>query len=137
MYQLLRRFYSISSKTKALKSAIALKENIIYNWCQDISSDNFVESGCAVCGQLTPIKQMTKLSNVKCDLDLLCRDGMNVTVLERFKGSDPIKEIKGPVIDTSCYSVCNECELSLSVGETPEYALANGFWLGQIPHQLK
>lgn len=73
---------------------------------------------------------MTKLSNVKCDLDLLCRDGVNVTILERFKGSDPITEIKGPVIDTSCYGVCNECELSLSVGETPKFALANGFWLG-------
>src|SRR6202040_3167664 len=35
------------------KPSAELKENIVSNWCKDTSPDSFMESGCAVCGQLT------------------------------------------------------------------------------------
>ncbi|KIM74022.1 hypothetical protein PILCRDRAFT_53342, partial [Piloderma croceum F 1598] len=52
-----------------LKPSTELKETIVSNWCKDTSPDSFMESGCAVCGQLTPIKNLSKLSATECDLD--------------------------------------------------------------------
>lgn len=118
-------------------SSDALKETIIKGWCADMSPDNFVESGCAVCGQLTPLRELKKLSNTDCDLDILIREGIGLTRLERLSKYDPILEVKGPILDETCSKICIHCEGSLSQGLMPKYALANGLWLGSIPSQLK
>jgi len=120
-----------------LKPSTELKETIVSNWCKDTSPDSFMESGCAVCGQLTPIKNMSKLSVTGCDLNILSREGMGITRQERFSSSDPIQEIKGPVLDQTCTNICCSCEGSLLLGLTPKFALANGLWLGEIPSQLQ
>jgi len=39
-----------------------LKETVIQGWCEDTSPEHFVEGGCAVCGQLTPVHQLSDLS---------------------------------------------------------------------------
>ena len=117
--------------------SIELKETVVRNWCHDSLPENFTESGCAVCGQLVPVKQLKKLSETECDIDILNREGMGVTRQERFSNDDPILEIKGPVLDHECTKICRSCENSLSMGLTPKYALANGLWLGAIPRQLQ
>jgi len=117
--------------------SVELKETVVRNWCHDTSPENFSESGCAICGQLVPAKQLKKLSETECDLDILNREGMGITRQERISDDDPILEIKGPVLDHECIKICRSCENSLSMGLTPKYALARGLWLGAIPPQLQ
>jgi len=120
-----------------LPPSVGLKETIINGWCNDAAPNNFMEGGCAVCGQLVPLKDMSDLSEVNCDLNILNREGMGITRLERFSSSESIEEIKGPVLDTSCDKICHQCHDSLADGLTPVYALANGLWLGAVPTQLQ
>ena len=115
----------------------ALCETVTRGWCGDTSPEVFMESGCAVCGQLTPLSQLSKLSESECNLDVLVRDGLGVTRLERFSPDDPIQDIEGPVLDSSCTKICHSCRNSLDEGVSPKYALANGLWLGQVPSQLQ
>jgi len=42
--------------------SMKLKETVIQGWCEDTSPEHFVEGGCAVCGQLTPVHQLSDLS---------------------------------------------------------------------------
>ena len=44
---------------------------IISGFCNDIHPSKFEEAGCAVCGQLVIMFSLTKLSDIKCLLDLL------------------------------------------------------------------
>jgi hypothetical protein len=96
-----------------------LSEEIIRNWCEGMSSSNIYESGCAVCGQLTATKNMTKIHDTKCDLSILERQGAKITRLERNSCFDPIEEIEGPVLDAECDGICR-CEIpSHSRGAEP------------------
>jgi hypothetical protein len=117
--------------------SIELKETIICNWCRDTSPECFQESGCAVCGQLVALKNMSLLSKTKVNLKILTRENMGITRCERYRCSDPIEDIKGPVLDDTCKWICKQCVLSLNKGKTPKYALANGLWMGRIPAQLQ
>ena len=81
-----------------------------------------MEGGCAVCGQLTPVSQLSKLSESNCDLDILIRDGMGLTRLERFSAADMVQEVKGPILDCTCDSICVPCKVSLVEGLIPKYA---------------
>jgi len=90
-------------------STDCLKYKIIADWCKDMSPDSFEEAGCAVCGQLTPLKQLWPLSDAECNYDLLLREGSGMTCLEGQNSSDPVQEIKGPVIDHECSSICQSC----------------------------
>ncbi|KAF7789846.1 hypothetical protein EIP86_000794 [Pleurotus ostreatoroseus] len=80
---------------------------IINEYCKDIDPDRIKESGCAVCGQLTPLYDLTNLSDANIDLTPLSLAG--VTRKERFRASDPIEDVKGPVIAAECSSVCATC----------------------------
>jgi Helitron helicase-like domain at N-terminus len=114
-----------------------IKHRIIADWCKDISPDAFEEAGCAVCGQLTLLKELVPLSDADCNYELLLREGSGMTRLERNVYSDPVQEIKGPVIDHECSSVCRSCRQILHRGHVPTYALANGLWLGKTPPVLQ
>ena len=118
--------------------SMELKETIVRNWTKDGTPSNFTESGCAVCGQLTPVKQLKPLSGIEGGyLEILNREGMGITRQERTSSNDPIIEIKGPVLDSRCTNICKYCDDSLATGLTPKYALAQGLWLGTIPSQLQ
>ena len=61
--QKLQNAKSVKAKREAARSKIPdfppppskdLQETIALNWCEDTSPDNFMEGGCAVCGQLCP-----------------------------------------------------------------------------------
>ncbi|KAG6894664.1 hypothetical protein C0995_013891, partial [Termitomyces sp. Mi166 len=45
--------------------------------------------------------------------------------------------MRGPVLDHYCKSVCQSCRLPLLKGLVPKNALANGFWIGEVPDVLK
>jgi hypothetical protein len=96
-----------------------------------------MEGGCTACGQLVPLSQLSGLSDSGCDLDVLVKEGMGVARLERSSSSDPIQEVKGPILDQACTKICRSCKSSLHEGLTPKYALVNGLWLGGIPSQLQ
>src|SRR5882762_10574825 len=68
---------------------------IVSDFCADTSPDVFEETGCAVCGKLTPICTMEELSEVE-NVSLLKADG--VTRKARLQGSDPVKELRGPIL---------------------------------------
>lgn len=75
------------------------------------------------------------LENVSYSLD--CLVNPSVTRKERRTQSDPIKNIKGPVLDDACNEVCTDCLEGLADGITPKKALANGNWIGLVPSELK
>ncbi|KIM72039.1 hypothetical protein PILCRDRAFT_25874, partial [Piloderma croceum F 1598] len=117
--------------------ATDLQEAIARGWCENTSPDKFIEAGCAVCGQLTPVIQLSELSKAGCDLDILIREGMGLTRLEHLSNDELIQEVKGPILDQTCTKICMSCKNSLQEGLVPKYALANGLWLGSIPPQLQ
>ena len=112
----------------------ALQHMIISNACQDMSSEQLSESGCAVCGQLTLVKDLINLSDAKVDLNILINPG--ITQIERMTPEDPIKDIEGPVLVKGLHKLCQTCYKSLSKGKIPLASLANGKWLGNVPSQL-
>ena len=100
----------------------------------DTAPEVFEEAGCAVCGKSTPICQMEELSEVE-NVGLLKVDG--VTRKIRCKSSDPVKELRGPILAPGCSRVCPIYVESLEKKKVPTLALANGLWLGKIPDELK
>ena len=111
-----------------------LSHKIVSDFCKNLTPDALEEAGCAVCGQLVPVTQLTRLKAVKNLLHMLHASG--VTRLERSSSTQPIREIKGPVLDYTCDRVCDNCQQSLRNGKTPPCALANGLWLGAVPEVL-
>lgn len=112
-----------------------LVTQIINGWCFDSQWDNLQEAGCAVCGTLTSVDQLTPLQNV--NVDLKCLQHKCVTRCERVTSEDSVKDIPGPVLDPACRDICDTCLSSLQNNQAPELALANGFWLGAVPTQLQ
>ena len=116
------------------KPSIKLIHKIISGFCEDTHPSKLIESGCAVCGQLTKLSDMLKRSDTSNNLEPLIREG--VSRIERKSEHDEIHEISGPVIDDDCKYLCKTCNKSLEKGKVPANALCNGFWLGKIPDEL-
>ena len=114
--------------------SIKLMHQIFTDFCKDINPNQFEESGCAVCGQLTPSSALKKLSEMNLNLDILIQEG--VTQVERQSSKDPLSDIEGPVLDSDLDSICQTCYKSVSKGKMPLLALANGKWIGKVPPQL-
>ena len=112
-----------------------LQHTIISRFCDDMQFNKFEESGCAVCGKLTLLTELQKLSDLDLDLNILYQQG--VTQVERHFPTDPLIEIQGPVLDNDLDTICQLCYKSVSKGKMPVLALANGIWLGKVPHQLQ
>lgn len=108
---------------------------IIRSACKRMDPDNFEEVGCAICGELKPRKESSRLKSVKNLLGILEAPG--VTRIERKSDKSPIKEYKGPVLDYSCGSICNGCRSDLRKGKVPRLALSRKLWLGSVPNVLK
>ncbi|KAJ7437680.1 hypothetical protein B0H11DRAFT_1753408, partial [Mycena galericulata] len=77
----------------------AIHHRTVNEMCQSFTPDKIEESGCTVCGLLTPNYELTDRSALDLDWSLLKRPG--VTRLERKSSSDPIREIEGPILDDS------------------------------------
>lgn len=111
-----------------------LLRKIINGFVADTSPAAFMESGCACCGLLKPLKSLSPVKEIKCSLSPLVAEG--VTQKERRSSKHPIEEIPGPVLDPTCDKICSCCLKSLEKGRRPSLALANGFWIGQVPKEL-
>ncbi|TFK24311.1 hypothetical protein FA15DRAFT_592621 [Coprinopsis marcescibilis] len=112
-----------------------LIENIIRNYCDETSPAAFEENGCAVCGQLTPIMHLSKISD--CDVDLSCLISSNNTRKERKHESEPVIGYETPAIVNKCDPICTECLIEVKKGCSPKYSLANGLWIGDVPDELQ
>jgi len=114
--------------------SVELFHNIVSNFCADTSPEMFEEAGCVVCGKLTPICEMEERSEIE-NISLLKVDG--VTRKARCKSSDPVRELRGPVLAPGCTRACSICLESLGEKKMPTLALANGLWIGEIPDELQ
>ena len=110
--------------------------DVVTGFAEDIQINNFLESGCAVCGLLTPQNQLQKLNATEFDRELLVSD-YTVTRQQRRTEDDPIVEIPGPVILPNCNDICLSCVKELQGGKMPVDSLANGLWIGDIPIELQ
>ena len=115
-----------------LSNDLSLK--IINDFSAESLPSAIEEAGCAVCGRLVPVSQLTRLKAVKNFLHVLQAAG--VTRVERSNQNQPIREFKGPVLDYGCNRICNGCREQVRKGKVPHYALANGLWLGNVPEVL-
>ena len=111
-----------------------LEETIIREWCKETKLSSLEESGCAVCGELVPITQLSRLKAVKKMLGILVAPG--VTRIERKSASQRISEFQGPVLDYRCDKICDNCRKNIRKGIVPRLALANNLWLGEVPKVL-
>ncbi len=86
-------------------------------------------------------KNLTKVEEIMGKLDfalLESSDNLNAKFVTRAEWksiSDPIKQLPGPVIDSSCNSICNVCLTSLLKHKVPKNALARGL-IGAVPEVL-
>jgi len=112
--------------------SLELQHAMVSGACKDMAQ--ITETGCAVCGKLTPSADLTKLSQCKLNLGVLADSG--VTRRERFCSNDSIKSLVGPVLIQGLNSICTTCNSSIAKGKIPKMALANGKWLGEVPEQL-
>ncbi|KAJ7488447.1 hypothetical protein B0H11DRAFT_1695204, partial [Mycena galericulata] len=112
------------------------EHRIISGYCHGTRASMFVETGCAVCACLVPVKQSTKLVDFQGDLSLLVAKSKGVTRKERKRKADPETDIPGPVMDTTCQSICIECETALSNQVVPRNALSHHRWIGNVLPQL-
>jgi len=79
-----------------------LCQNIVSDFCDDTSPGVLKRLAVAVCGKLTPICEMEELSEVE-NISLLKIDG--VTRKARCKCSDPVRELRGPILAPGCNGV--------------------------------
>ena len=110
-------------------------DRILQKACGTMSPTNFQEAGCAVCGELKPLRTMVKLRSLKNLLHVLEKPG--VTRVVRKSNKEKIRGLKGPVLDHSCNQICIDCRKVLRQGKVPKFALANDLWLGEVPQELK
>ncbi|KIM35725.1 hypothetical protein M413DRAFT_79111, partial [Hebeloma cylindrosporum] len=112
-----------------------LGHKIIASACKKMSRPYVEESGCAVCGELKPLNEMSKLKSVKNLLHVLVNPG--VTRRERKDNTSPIQEFSGPVLDYNCNKICDQCRKAIRANKVPRLALARNLWIGDVPEELK
>ncbi|KAF8076940.1 hypothetical protein FPV67DRAFT_1407730, partial [Lyophyllum atratum] len=111
-----------------------LTREIVRDFCAASAPNVLEEAGCAVCGRLRPVVQLSPLKSIKRLLRILEVPG--VTRVERNTAKQKVRGHKGPVLDYSCNRVCDDCRECIRQGNIPPLALANGLWLGNVPDVL-
>ena len=112
-----------------------LVETIIEGFCTDTAPNKFIEGGCAVCGRLSCIHDMSLLKEGNYDLNIISPG--NIGRYERLHESDLITQLKGPIVAEDCEHVCLACQHFLRKNKMPPESLANSFWIGSIPSVLQ
>ena len=84
------------------------------NTCKKMNKSNIEEAGCAVCGELTPVKNLSRVKNIKKLLHILTTPG--VTCVECKNQNSPLREYSGPVLDYTCNRVCDRAPHELTCG---------------------
>ncbi|KZV64794.1 hypothetical protein PENSPDRAFT_587804, partial [Peniophora sp. CONT] len=114
-----------------------LKRRIIKDFCGEMSAENLIEEGCAVCGCLSRRTTMKEITSDLFDMKLLEDRSRRVTRCERRSMADHIRPISGPVLDTTCERVCAPCLRDLKRDRVPKLSLVNGNWVGEVPPELR
>jgi hypothetical protein len=109
------------------------EQQILLAACQSMDKRFIEESGCAICGILTPSTHLSPLSAIKNCLHVLAAPG--VSRAERTKKTDKLTDLP-IVIDDSCDQVCLSCRAAVRKNKVPRFALARGLWIGAIPAEL-
>ena len=112
-----------------------LTHTILTNACKKMFPGNLEEDGCAICGELKPVRGMSSRKAMKNYLKVLETPG--AMRAERKHGDSRIKDLSGPVIDHACTRICDGCRAPLRKGKVPRLALANNLWIGKVPDELK
>ena len=112
-----------------------LLESIIKGFCDDTAPQDFIERGCAVCGRLFPVHDLTLLNEINCDLTAISPG--NIGQCERLCDLDSTVPLKGPVLADGCDHICRTCHSYLKKDKMPPESLANSFWIGSIPLVLQ
>ena len=115
----------------------SLRRKIINDFCDATKPSKFEEAGCAVCGELNLKTELSDLRSFNIDLCVLSTAGLGFTRKERKNSTEPISELDGPTIDTSCHYICISCKDKVRHRKKPKFALARGLWLGEIPEELQ
>ncbi|KAH6869345.1 hypothetical protein BKA70DRAFT_1102179, partial [Coprinopsis sp. MPI-PUGE-AT-0042] len=108
----------------------------IRDYCRALEPSNIEYAGCCICAQLFLAKDIVAFDLADYKEGLL-DDVDGISSLERGNTTDPIARCKGPVIVPGLDAVCKHCRDDLVRGNTPKFALAKGFWLGDVPDELK
>jgi hypothetical protein len=87
-----------------------LRIKIINNFCNATKPSTFEEVGCSVCGALTLQIKLSDLTSLNIDLSVLNTAGFDFTRKEQKYSAEPISELDGPIIDTSCHYICISCK---------------------------
>ncbi|KAH9840715.1 uncharacterized protein C8Q71DRAFT_701927 [Rhodofomes roseus] len=114
-----------------------LIQQVIADYSKAIHPLQHAETGCAVCGLLTPFSRLYPLSTVSHKLHILETDGTGVTRKEQQSECDHVEELKGPVLLPKSLHFCQNCKMTLDNGTAPQQALANGLWIGEVRVQLQ
>ena len=94
-----------------------LQHKIITGFGNDTSPAEFEESGCAICGKLTLIKDLWKKSELDLNIEILKQKG--VSQRERKSSNDSLEDLNGPIIEDNLDNICNLCYRSVSKGKLP------------------
>ena len=113
----------------------SLTNTILSKACKKMQPKYIQEGGCAVCGELKPDRELSRLKGIKNMLSVLETPG--VTRVERKTSSSLVKGYTGPVLDYACSRVCEGCRASIRKNKVPRLALANNLWIGEVPKELK
>ena len=113
----------------------SLANAILSNACKKMQPKYLQEGGCAVCGELKPVRELSRLKGIKNILSVLEAPG--VTRVERKTPSSLVKGYAGPVLDHACSQVCEGCRATIRKNKVPRLALANNLWIGKVPEALK
>lgn len=98
--------------------------DIISDFVEDSSFANLKEEGCAICGCLTRVVDLTLLKDTSINLDILCVP--DVTRKCRESLSQNISSLPGLVLATNCDKACFTCLTALHKNKMSRIALANG-----------
>ncbi|KAF9052105.1 hypothetical protein BJ165DRAFT_1332172, partial [Panaeolus papilionaceus] len=97
-------------------ASLKIIADIMSAYSNDLNPKVIEETGCAVCGQLTPLHTMIPLADIQHQLDVLIEPG--ATRAERFDIMTPCTPCDGPVL-------------------APLVSLANWLWIGEVPGVLQ
>jgi hypothetical protein len=108
---------ALKNKPKFPPAALTcdMQLDILTDACKDMDPIHIVESGCAVCGKLTPNNELSDLADMSLNLDVLKR--RHVTRRERVGVFDKMTHLPGPVLAEGLDKICSKCTKPLAKGK--------------------
>ena len=128
--------------TRAEIDRAAVMKRMISDWCDSNSSKVLAETICVSCGTTVLKGTSVVVSENQCALGCLRNPG--VAVHPRRTSAD----LGGPILEPLLFPreetdklngmlrFCSDCNKAVRLGRRPEFAPANGLWVGDVPEHL-